>query len=68
MHPHLELKPTPRKPRHPLVYGAGLLLVLSLVAFFARFGMVWILAGVSLAIVMAIMALVIALRGPRASG
>jgi hypothetical protein len=67
MHPEFELKPTPRRGRHPLVYGAGFFLVLSLVIFLAGVGMVWILTAATLAIVMAIAAFVIALRGSRAS-
>jgi hypothetical protein len=66
-YPQFALKPTPRRGRHPLVYGAGFFLMMSLVIFLAGFGMVWILTAVSLAIVLAISALVIALRGSRAS-
>jgi hypothetical protein len=62
-----ELRPTPIRTRHPLIYGAGFMLFVSLIAFLARVGMFWILVTAGLAILMAILAFVIALRGPRAS-
>jgi hypothetical protein len=43
------------------------MLFVSLIAFLARVGMFWILVTAGLAILMAILAFVIALRGPRAS-
>jgi integrase len=61
------LRPTPRRGRHPLVYGAGFFLILSLIVFLARLGMVWVLIAAGLAVLMAITAFVLALRGPRAS-
>jgi hypothetical protein len=68
-----ELKRTPIRSRHPLVYGAGLLMLGSLVAFLGGTaflgagGMRWVLVAAGLAVLMAIVALVIALRGPGAS-
>jgi hypothetical protein len=68
-----ELKRTPIKRRHPLVYGAGLLLLGALIAFLGGIpflgagGMGWVLVAAGLAVLMAIVALIIALRGPGAS-
>ncbi len=62
-----QLIPTPRRGRHPLVYGAGFFLILSLIVFLAGLGMVWVLIAAGLAVLMAITAFVVALRGPRAS-
>jgi len=58
---------TPIRGRHPLVYGAGFLLLVALIAFIARVGMVWVLSATGLAVFMAIRAIVIALRAPGAS-
>jgi hypothetical protein len=57
-----ELKATPVRPRHPLVYGAGFLLPIALMAFIGRFGMFWVLMATTLAVAMAIGAIAIALR------
>ncbi len=57
-----ELKPTPVRPRHPLVYGAGLFLFTALVAFIGRIGMFWVLLALTAAVVMAIGAIAIAVR------
>jgi hypothetical protein len=57
-----ELKPTPLRPRHPLVYGAGFLLFMALIAFIGRVGTFWVLAAATLAVVMALGAIAIALR------
>ncbi len=62
-----ELRRTPIKARHPLVYGAGLLLVVALMAFIARLGMFWVMCATGLSVLMGIGAIAIALRGPRAS-
>ena len=62
-----ELKPTPRRSRHPLIYGAGFLLLGSLAAFLAGFGMLFVVGAAAVAVVMAVIAFVIAVRGPRAS-
>jgi len=62
-----ELKPTPIRSRHPLVYGAGILLFVSLVAFLGRLGMVWALSAAGLAILMAVIAFIVALRAPGGS-
>jgi hypothetical protein len=48
-----------------LVYGAGFFLILSLIVFLAGLGMVWVLIAAGLAVLMAITAFVMALRGPR---
>ena len=59
-----ELKPTPLRPRHPLVYGAGffLFIFIALMAFMGRIGMFWVLLATTVAVVMAIGAIAIALR------
>jgi len=57
-----ELKPTPRRPRHPLVYTAGFFLFIALMAFIGRIGLFWVLLAVTLAVVMAIGAIALALR------
>jgi len=57
-----ELKPTPLRPRHPLVYGAGFFLFVALLSFIGRIGMLWVLLAATLAIVMAIGAIAIAVR------
>jgi hypothetical protein len=57
-----ELKPTPIRPRHPLVYGAGLFLFIALMSFVGRIGMLWVLLAATLAVVMAIGAIAIAVR------
>src|SRR3989442_1365337 len=57
-----ELKPTPLRPRHPLVYGAGFFLFIALMAFMGRIGMFWVLLATTVAVVMAIGAIAIALR------
>jgi len=57
-----ELKPTPIRPRHPLVYGAGFFLVVALLSFIGRIGMFWVLLAATLAIVMAIGAIAIAVQ------
>jgi hypothetical protein len=62
-----ELKPTPIRSRHPLVYGAGFLLFVSLIAFLGRVGMVWALSAAALAILMAVIAFILALRAPGTS-
>jgi hypothetical protein len=58
--------PQPRRSRprdrHPLVYLAALSLLLSLVAFFGRFGMFYIATGALAAVLLAAGAIVIALR------
>ena len=59
-----ELRRTPIRGRHPLVYGAGFLLVVALLAFVARLGMFWVLGAAGLAILMGIGAIAIALRAP----
>jgi hypothetical protein len=59
-----QLKPTPIRGRHPLVYGAGLLLVVALIAFVGRVGMFWVLSAAGLSVVMGIGAIAIALRAP----
>jgi len=56
------LKPTPVRPRHPLVYCAGLFLVTALAAFIGRIGMFWVLLALTVAVVMAIGAIAIAVR------
>ncbi len=58
-----ELKPTPVRPRHPLVYGAGFFLFIAMIAFVGRIGMIWVLLATTLAVVMAIGAIAIAVRG-----
>jgi hypothetical protein len=60
--------PTRRPPRrvrerHPLVYFAGLSLLFSILALFARFGMFYVGAGAVGAVVMGVGAIVIVLRG-----
>ena len=62
MQPLPELKPTPVRPRHPLVYGAGFFLFIALMAFIGRIGMFWVLLAMTLAVVMAIGAIAIAVR------
>jgi hypothetical protein len=57
-----KLKPTPRSPRHPLDYGAGFMLFIALMAFVGRIGMFWVLLATTLAVVMAIGAIAIAVR------
>ncbi len=57
-----DLKPTPVRPRHPLVYGAGFFLFIALMAFIGRIGMFWVLLAATLAVVMAIGAITIAVR------
>ena len=59
-----ELRRTPVRQRHPLVYGAAFLLVVALMAFIGRLGMFWVLCAVGLAVVMGIGAIAIALRAP----
>jgi hypothetical protein len=59
-----ELRHTPVKRRHPLVYGAGLLLVVALIAFMSRAGMVWVLSAAGVAVLLGIGAIAIALRAP----
>lgn len=59
-----QLKATPIRPRHPLVYGAGFLLLIAVIAFIGRVGMFWVLTATTLAVVMAIAAIAIALRAP----
>ena len=60
-----DLKRTPIRSRHPLVYVAGFLLFVSLVAFLSRLGMFWALSTAALAILMAVIAFIVALRAPR---
>ncbi len=67
MHRLPELRRTPIRARHPLVYGAGFLLLVALMAFIARLGMFWVLCAAGLAVLMAIGAIAIALRDARAS-
>ena len=62
MQPLPQLKRTLVRERHPLVYGAGLLLVAALIAFIGRAGMFWVLSAAGLAVVMGIGAIAIALR------
>jgi len=57
-----ELKPTPIRPRHPLVYGAGFFLFVALMAFIGRISLFWVLLAVTLAVAMAIGAIAIAVR------
>jgi len=57
-----QLKPTPVRGRHPLVYGAGLFLVIAVIAFIGRAGMFWVLSSAGLSIVMGVGAIAIALR------
>ncbi|MFN2570035.1 MAG: hypothetical protein ABR537_00280 [Gemmatimonadales bacterium] len=57
-----ELQPTPIRGRHPLVYGAGFLLLVSLIAFLARAAAPWVFLTAALAVLMAVLAFVIALR------
>jgi len=57
-----ELKPTPVRARHPLVYGAGFFLFVAMMAFIGRIGMFWVLLTATLAVVMAIGAIAIAVR------
>src|SRR2546425_12651220 len=45
-----ELKPTPLRPRHPLVYGAGFFLFIALMAFMGRIGMFWVLLATTPAV------------------
>jgi len=46
------------------VYGAGLLLVVALIAFIGRVGMFWVLSASGLSILMGLGAIAIALRAP----
>lgn len=62
-----ELKRTPIRKRHPLVYGAGILLLLALAAFIGGVGLFWALSTAVLAVIMGIGAIVIAVRAPSAS-
>ena len=57
-----ELKPTPVRPRHPLVYGASFFLFVAVMAFIGRIGMFWVMLATILAVVMAIGAIAIAVR------
>ncbi len=57
-----ELKPTPVRPRHPLVYGAGFFLFIAVMGFIGRVGMFWIVLAATLAVVMAVGAIAIAVR------
>src|SRR5205807_10657642 len=57
-----ELKPTPVRPRHPLIYGAGFFLFIAMAGFIGRIGMIWVLSTTTLAVVMAIGAIAIAVR------
>jgi len=57
-----ELKPTPVRPRHPLIYGAGFFLFIAMAGFIGRIGMIWVLSATTLAVVMAIGAIAIAVR------
>ena len=57
-----ELKPTPVRPRHPLIYGAGFVLFIAMAGFIGRIGMMWVLSATTLAVVMAIGAIAIAVR------
>ena len=57
-----ELKPTPVRPRHPLIYGAGFCLFIAMAGFIGRIGMIWVLSATALAVVMAIGAIAIAVR------
>jgi hypothetical protein len=59
-----ELRHTPVRGRHPLVYGAGLLLLVALIAFVSKAGMVWVLTAAGVAVLMGIGAIAIALRAP----
>ena len=59
-----QLKPTPVRTRHPLVYGAALFLVIALIAFIGRVGTFWVLSAAGLSIVMGVGAIAIALRAP----
>ena len=62
----LELVPTPRRGRHPLVYGAAFFLMLSLAMLLFSRAIVWVVLTAGLAILMAVIAFLIALRGSRA--
>ncbi len=59
-----QLKPTPIRTRHPLVYGAALLLIVALIAFIGRVGMFWVLSAAGVSILMGVGAIAIALRAP----
>ena len=59
-----ELKRTPIRKRHPFVYAAGFLLLVSLMAFIGRVGMFWVVGTAALAVLMGIGAIAIALRTP----
>jgi len=59
-----ELQRTPIRGRHPLVYGAGFLLLVALIAFIGRLEMFWVLSATVLAVLMGIGAIAIALRAP----
>jgi len=60
MHRLLQLKRTPVRPRHPLVYGAGSFLLIAVMAFIGRIGMVWVLLATTLAVAIAIAPIAIA--------
>jgi hypothetical protein len=64
MQPLPQLKRTPVRERHPLVYGAGLLLLVALILFIGRIEMVWVLIASGVAVAMGIGAIAIALRSP----
>src|SRR2546430_4298139 len=64
MQPLPELKPTPPRPRHPLVYGAGFFLCIALMAFIGRIGMFWGLLAATLAVAMATRANPVSPRAP----
>ena len=57
-----ELKPTPVRPRHPLVYAAGFFLFIAVMGFIGRIGMFWVLLATTLAVVMAVGAIAAAVR------
>ena len=57
-----ELRRTPIRNRHPLVYGAGFMLMLALAAFIGRVGAFWVLSAAGAAIGMGIIAIAIAVR------
>lgn len=59
-----QLKRTPVRERHPLVYGAGLLLLVALIAFIGRVDMFWVVSAAGLAVAMGVGAIAIALRAP----
>ena len=57
-----ELKPTPIRPRHPLVYGAGFFLIIALMSFVGGIGLFWVLLEATMAIGMAIGAIALTVR------